>query len=111
MQRSGFSEPVLDVDRHRLHYADAMTLMRELKAIGAHNVNVGRPRGLTGRRALARMTEAYEALRGEAGLPATYEVVYGTAWAPLPRDRILPVAAETRLSPERLLQSLRRGRS
>jgi malonyl-CoA O-methyltransferase len=111
MQRSGFSEPVLDVDRHKVHYADAMTLMRELKAIGAHNVNVGRPRGLTGRRALARMTEAYEALRGEAGLPATYEVVYGTAWAPLPRDRILPVAAETRLSPERLLQSLRRGRS
>ena len=110
LQRGGFSEPVLDVDRHVLRYPDAMALMRELKAIGAHNVNAGRRRALTGRAALGRMVAAYEPLRGPAGLPATYEVVYGAAWAPQPRERPVPVAAETRLSPERLLQSLRKAR-
>ena len=111
LQRAGFSEPVLDVDRHVRHYDDTMALMRELKAIGAHNVNTGRSRALTGRGALARMNRAYEALRRPLGLPATYEVVYGAAWAPQPRPQALPVAAETRLSPERLLQSLRKPRS
>jgi malonyl-CoA O-methyltransferase len=81
LQRAGFREPVLDVDRHRLHYADVRGLMRELKAIGAHNVNAGRPRGLTGRHRLAAMEADYETLRAPAGLPATYEVVYGTAWS------------------------------
>jgi len=110
LQRGGFSEPVLDVDRHVLRYPDALALMRELKAIGAHNVNAGRARGLTGRGALGRMVAAYEPLRGPAGLPATYEVVHGVAWAPQPRPGVVPVAAETRLSPERLLQSLRKAR-
>jgi len=110
LQRAGFSEPVLDVDRHVLHYDDTMTLMRELKAIGAHNVNAGRNRALTGRGTLARMSHAYEELRSPRGLPATYEVVYGAAWAPQPRPSVVPVAAETRLSPERLLQSLRKPR-
>ena len=54
--------------------------MRELKAIGAHNVTAGRPRGLTGRKRLAAMTQAYETLRGEGGLPATYEVIHAICW-------------------------------
>ena len=32
LQRAGFIEPVLDVDRHLRHYADTRALMRELKA-------------------------------------------------------------------------------
>ncbi|MEY4763151.1 MAG: malonyl-[acyl-carrier protein] O-methyltransferase BioC [Pseudomonadota bacterium] len=110
LQRGGYGEPVLDVDRHVLHYAEAMALMRELKAIGAHNVNAGRARALTGRGALQRMIGAYELLRQPQGLPATYEVVFGAAWAPQAMARPLPVAAETRLSPDRLLQSLRKPR-
>jgi malonyl-CoA O-methyltransferase len=82
LQRAGFSEPVLDVDRHLSHYADATTLMRELKAIGAHNVDTQRRRGLTGRAALQRMTAAYETQRTPQGLPATWQVVYAVAWAP-----------------------------
>lgn len=110
LQRAGFTEPVLDVDRHVLHYADTMALMRELKAIGAHNLNAGRARGLTGRRKLARMTVAYEARRKPSGLPATYEVVYGVAWAPQVRERPVPVAAEARLSLDHLVHALRKGR-
>lgn len=82
LQRSGFAEPVLDVDRHLRHYPDAGSLMGSIKAIGAHNVHAARRRGLTGRHAYARMIEAYESLRGATGLPATWQVVYAVAWAP-----------------------------
>jgi hypothetical protein len=81
MIRAGFAEPVMDVERCTLTYADAHALMRDLKAIGAHNVNAGRPRGLTGKSRLTRMIAAYEAFRREGRLPATYEIVYGQAWA------------------------------
>jgi malonyl-CoA O-methyltransferase len=82
LQRGGFTEPVLDVDRHLRHYPDAAALMRAIKAIGAHNVHAARRRGLTGRHGYARMMQAYEAQRGAAGLPATWQVVYAVAWAP-----------------------------
>ena len=82
LQRAGFSEPVLDVDRHLRHHVDAAALMRELKAIGAHNVDAQRRRGLTGRAAFQRMNDAYETQRGPQGLPATWQVVYAVAWAP-----------------------------
>ncbi|HEU4530801.1 MAG TPA: malonyl-ACP O-methyltransferase BioC [Steroidobacteraceae bacterium] len=78
--RAGLAEPVLDVERYTLTYPDAMALMRDLKAIGAHNVAAGRPAGLTGRGRLARMGAAYEAYRRDGRLPATYEAVFGQAW-------------------------------
>lgn len=77
---SGLTEPVLDVDRIELAYPDTLALMRDLKAIGAHNVTAGRPRSLMGRARLKRVTEAYEAFRRGASLPATYEVIYGASW-------------------------------
>jgi len=80
--RAGLAEPVMDVERFTLTYATARDLMRDLKAIGAHNANAGRPRGLTGKGALQRMAAAYDALRQDGRLPATYEVVYGQAWCP-----------------------------
>jgi len=78
--RAGLSEPVLDVDRLELLYPDTLSLMRDLKAVGAHNVTAGRPRSLTGRTRLARMQAAYERERRPAGLPATWEVIYGASW-------------------------------
>jgi len=80
LMHAGLSEPVLDVDRIVMHYPDARALMHELKAIGAHNVTQGRPRGLTGRKRLNAMTQAYETVRGERGLPATYEVIHAICW-------------------------------
>ena len=80
--RSGFAEPVMDVDRITLTYADVRGLMRDLKAIGAHNAAAGRARGLTGKATFARMVGAYESCRRDGRLPATYEVVYGHAWVP-----------------------------
>jgi malonyl-CoA O-methyltransferase len=110
LQRTGFAEPVLDVDRHRLHYADALTLLRELRAIGAHNVNAGRPRQLTGRQRFGTMIAAYEQLRETSGLPATWEVVYGIAWAGASAQAQMKVQAETRIDASTLLGRLRRKR-
>ena len=56
--------------------------MGDLKHLGAHNITAGRPRGLTGRRRLQRMLQAYETYRHDGVLPASYEVVYGHAWVP-----------------------------
>lgn len=78
--QAGLSEPVLDLERMLLSYADVYALMRDLKTIGAHNVATDRARGLTSRTKLQRMERAYENLRVDVGLPATYEVIYGAAW-------------------------------
>lgn len=80
--RAGLIEPVLDVERFTLTYPDLQGLVCDLKTLGAHNVTAGRARGLTGRGRWQRVREAYEVHRCEGVLPATYEVVYGHAWAP-----------------------------
>ncbi|MES9863807.1 MAG: malonyl-ACP O-methyltransferase BioC [Candidatus Thiodiazotropha sp. LLP2] len=82
MVQVGFAEPVVDVDRICLSYDDVPSLMRDLKTLGAHNVTAQRPKGLTGKGRMRAMIEAYEKLRVESKLPASYEVVYGHAWAP-----------------------------
>lgn len=80
-----FADPVMDMEPFTMLYDDVPALMRELKAIGAHNVTEGRSRGLTGRRRLAAIKEQYESFRSNGKLPATFEVVYGHAWKPAPR--------------------------
>jgi len=83
--KRGFADPVMDMEPFTLTYSDVRALMHDLKAIGAHNVTRDRPPGLTGRARLAAVTQAYEPLRRDGKLPATFEVVYGHAWKPLPR--------------------------
>ena len=79
---AGFGDPVMETEYLTVPYEDVTTLMRDLKGIGASNSAVDRARGMFGRRSLAALTAAYEQFRGSDGkLPATYEVVYGHAWA------------------------------
>jgi malonyl-CoA O-methyltransferase len=81
--RSGFSDPVMDRENLTLTYPDTRRLMQDLKQIGAQNKIQGRRRGLTGKQRLERFRQAYEAFRLPDGrLPASYEVLYGHAWAP-----------------------------
>lgn len=96
--RLGFRDPVMDAERMTVTYGDTLALMRDLKAIGAHNLNAGRPRGLTGRRRLAAMQAAYETRRVSGRLPATWEVVYGRALAPPPGVSVARVPGEARVS-------------
>ena len=81
----GFADPVMDMETVTLTYAGVSELMRDLKAIGARNMTLGRRTGLAGKAWLDSVTRNYEAFRGEGRLPATFEVVYGNAWKPLPR--------------------------
>ena len=97
--RSGLTEPVLDVDRIELAYPDTLTLMRDLKSIGAHNATAGRPRTLLGRSRLARLSEAYEAFRRGGALPATYEVIYGASWGAAGRPAAGAHAGEVLIAP------------
>lgn len=85
--RAGFADPVLDVERYTLSYAAVLDLAADLKAVGARNATAGRPKGLTGPRKFAAMQSAYESFRRDGRLPATYEVVFGQAWAPAESQR------------------------
>ena len=97
--RAGFTEPVLDVDRIELGYPDALALMRDLKAIGAHNVTAGRAHTLTGRARLERMQAAYEGERANGVLPATYEVIYGAAFGGSERRAAALSSGEAHIAP------------
>jgi malonyl-CoA O-methyltransferase len=103
---AGLAEPVMDREDIVVTYEKVDRLLLDLKAIGAHNVNAGRARGLTGRRRLAAMREAYETFRRDGRLPATYEVVYGHAWAPTGPGRASTIPGEVRIP----VGSLRRGK-
>lgn len=66
-------------EKRVLGYARLVDLTRELKALGAHNINRGQAEGLTGRSKLEALRQAYEQYRSANLLPATYEVFYGVA--------------------------------
>jgi malonyl-CoA O-methyltransferase len=85
--RAGFADPVLDVEHVTVNYSSLAELMRDLKATGEGNATAGRPPGLSTPRQIKALAEAYESNRSADGLPATYEVVYGHAWATAPRQR------------------------
>ncbi|OLS64540.1 malonyl-ACP O-methyltransferase BioC [Pseudomonas putida] len=80
---SGLEVLDLHARPHVLHYPDVRSLTHELKALGAHNLNPGRPAGLTGRARMQGLLQAYEQFRQPQGLPATYQVVYGVLRKPL----------------------------
>ncbi|SEQ13929.1 malonyl-ACP O-methyltransferase BioC [Nitrosomonas ureae] len=86
-----FSTPVMDMEYITLTYDDAVSVMRDLKAIGAHNVLQGRQQGLMGKNKWQQAISEYEKLRRDGKLPATFEVVYGHAWKPFdPRSILTP---------------------
>jgi malonyl-CoA O-methyltransferase len=107
--RAGFAEPVMDVEQLTLTYEDIGGLLRDLKGLGAHNVTAGRPRGLTGRARLNALIEAYERWREDGRLPATWEVVYGIAWAPMAFEQVA-LAHQGEIPPDQLRELLRRKR-
>jgi malonyl-CoA O-methyltransferase len=79
---AGFREPVMDAERLTLQYPDVRSLMRELKALGEHNVARNRFKGLTGKKRLNGLLEAYQQFQKNHRFPASFEVIYGTAFAP-----------------------------
>jgi len=91
MLEGQLGDPVVDMEQITITYKKAITLMRDLKAIGAHNMNPERSRGLTSPRKLSAVSTAYEQFRMADGmLPATYEVIYGHAWWGEPKKGGVP---------------------
>ncbi len=82
MIAAGFRNPVLERDLFKLEYPQVMDLLRELRAIGAGDARVQRPRGLGGKSRQKKMIAAYEILREGERLPSTWEVSSASAWAP-----------------------------
>jgi malonyl-CoA O-methyltransferase len=85
---AGFADPVLQMEVITLTYADARSVLLDLKSIGATNAAHGRRRSLTGRNRFERALAALEALkagRADGRIPATFEVIYAHAWKAPPR--------------------------
>ena len=80
LMRNGLTSPILNMEKIVLTYSECRQLMRELKYIGAQNINNGRRKTLTGKKRLQKVFECYEAYRTNNKLPVTYEVIYGHAW-------------------------------
>ncbi|MGR8918603.1 MAG: malonyl-ACP O-methyltransferase BioC [Gammaproteobacteria bacterium] len=99
---AGFADPVMETEYLTVEYDDGLELMRDLKGIGAVNAAAARSRGMLGRRRLRALLDAYEGERRAGKLPATYEVVYGHAWA---TDRLPSQQGEEHVFP---LSRLRR---
>ncbi len=88
MLASGLRDPVLDVFRYTLTYSEPRKLLEELQGLGATNADRTRERGLTGKNRYRRMLQAYERMRVDGRIPATWEVVSAHAWgAPIGQPR------------------------
>jgi NADH dehydrogenase [ubiquinone] 1 alpha subcomplex assembly factor 5 len=101
-QRAGFALPVVDSETVTATYASPLVLMQELKAMGASNMLVARRRRPVTRglllRAAAIYAERFAAADGR--VPATFEILTLTAWAPDPSQPkpLRPGSAQTRLA-------------
>lgn len=76
---SGLKHPVLDTEWLNFKYSSVKDIMQGLKIIGASNISAQRRPGLSGKNKFKQMIQYYEQLRGDKGLPVTYEVIYGYA--------------------------------
>ena len=84
LQRAGFALPVADCDTVSVTYPDALALMRDLRGMGESNAVQARRRGFSRRDTLAlaaaRYAERFAAPDGR--VPATFQFLYLTGWAP-----------------------------
>ena len=83
LQRAGFALPVADQDRINVTYASPMALMHDLRAMGETNALSQRRKDFSSRAVFARATELYlQRYAKEGRIPATFDVLYLTGWAP-----------------------------
>ncbi|MFC3195265.1 malonyl-ACP O-methyltransferase BioC [Marinicella sediminis] len=89
--RLGFEDVIADSEFITMTYANVVDVMRDLKNIGAHNVDHNRHKGLMSAKVIKQLTQNYAEFRSEDGLfPATYELVYLRARKPAD-DKGLPL--------------------
>ncbi len=102
LQRAGFALPVVDADRLTVRYADPLTLMRDLKAMGAGNALVSRSRRPLRRSVLMDACEAYvqQFSDPDGRVRATFQIIYLIGWAPHENQQkpLRPGSAKARLA-------------
>lgn len=82
----GFADPVMDMERITLTYADLEALLHDLRAAGGSCAMKAGRHGLTGRSRWEAVRASYRKLQQEGRLPATFEVIYGHAWKAAPKQ-------------------------
>jgi malonyl-CoA O-methyltransferase len=107
--QAGFADPVMDMERLSLSWADAGALLAELRMLGGNAARARQP-GLRTPRWRERLEQALtQRLRGPDGrLHLSFELVYGHAFKPPLRVRMAPT---TTVGVEQLRQLARRGRA
>lgn len=84
LQRAGFALPVVDIETVTVRYKDMMTLVADLRSMGAANALAARPRSVAPKAMFAKAAAIYaERFAGKDGrIPATFEFVWMSGWAP-----------------------------
>jgi malonyl-CoA O-methyltransferase len=88
--QAGFAEPVMDMERITLTYADADSLLAECRLLG-RNLHRERFAALRGKQWLTQFKQALLALakpQQDGRLTLTVEVIYGHALRPVPRPKV-----------------------
>lgn len=102
LQRAGFALPVTDVDRITVRYGDPLSLMADLRRMGAANPLTDRRRTPLLRKTLTRLFEVYaERFADPDGrLRATFEIAWVSGWAPHESQQkpLRPGSAKVRLA-------------
>jgi NADH dehydrogenase [ubiquinone] 1 alpha subcomplex assembly factor 5 len=100
--RAGFALPVADRDTIQVSYPDPLRLMADLRGMGETNAAIERRRTLSRRTTLMHAVECYRERFADASgrVPATFEVVFLSAWAPHPDQQrpLEPGSARERLA-------------
>lgn len=86
--RSGFAEPIVDMERVTLTYSSPQSLLQELRTLG-RNLHPQRFAALRGRDWLTRLHQQLQAQlqhpQEPGRLQLTFEIIYGHAFKPKPR--------------------------
>lgn len=102
LQRAGFALPVADTDTITVTYANPLKLLADLRGMGEQNTVRERRRKPLRRATLMRAMEIYMDRYGQEDgrVPATFEVIWLTGWAPHESQQqpLRPGAARQRLA-------------
>lgn len=113
LQRAGFNLPVVDSDAITVSYETPLKLLKDLKGMGENNKVLERRKTVTRRDVMFKALEGYiSEFTGEDGrVPATFQVLYMTAWKPDPSQQkpLKPGSADKKLAdafgvPEHILK-------
>lgn len=77
LEENAFQRVQIKLESRVRYYQGLSSLKTELKAIGARNMNAGRVRGLSGRKKIQKLRQAFEQHADAGrGIPVTYQVQF-----------------------------------